>query len=178
MKRLGMLLTSVAVLGISGPFAGRSLADDKPASAENKLAPLEPFLGEWEVHGRWASGDELHARNVIEWGIGKKFITAKTFVKDGAREYQRYDAVMGWNPKKKSLFQTSYTYAGDINDTIIEPVEKDTLHIGWKAFDPSEPSKVRQIIKFTGKDSYVWTVFLNDGTEWKKLIEATWTRKK
>ena len=42
----------------------------------------------------------------------------------------------------------------------------------------SEPSKVRQIIKFTGKDSYVWTVFLNDGTEWKKLIEANWTRKK
>jgi hypothetical protein len=178
MRKLGVLFASVALFATSGPFADRTRADDKAAAAENRLAALEPFLGEWEVHGRWASGDELHARNVIEWGIAKKFITARTFVKDGAREYQRYDAVMGWNPKKKSLFQTSYTYNGDINDTIIEPLEKDTLHIGWKPFDESEPSKVRQIIKFTGKDSYVWTVLLNEGGEWKKLMEATWTRKK
>jgi hypothetical protein len=177
MKKTYTLIGVLSVFAALGPAAGHSSADDKQAG-ENKLAALEPFLGEWEIHARWTDGNELHARNVIDWGIAKKFITAKTFVRDGATEYQRYDAVMGWHPKKNSLFQISFTYNGEINETIIEPAEKDALHIGWKPFTVGQPSPVRQIIKFTDKDSYVWTVLLKDGDNWKKLIEGTWTRKK
>ena len=177
MRKMYVSAGILSALVVLGSLARYSFADDTQAE-ENKLGALEPFLGEWEIHSRWADGNELHARNVIDWGIAKKFITAKTFVKDGSREYQRYDAVMGWHPKKNSLFQISFTYNGEINETIIEPVEKDTLHLGWKPFTEGQPSPVRQIIQFTGKDSYLWTVLLKDGDNWKKLIEGTWTRKR
>jgi hypothetical protein len=181
MKTLSALSGRFAAILTVGLLAGPVSASGHHAgkTAENTLAPLERFLGEWEINGRWTSGDELHARNVIDWGIAKKFITAKTFVKnpDGT-EYQRYDAVFAFHPKKKCLYQVSFTYKGDINETVIETAGEDTLHIGWKPFDANEPSNVRQIIKFVGKDSYVWTVQVKDGDDWKKLIEGAWTRKK
>jgi hypothetical protein len=175
------LLPGVVAVAVLGLLVSPLRADDKSAAkaTDSNLAPLERLLGEWEINGRWTSGEELHARNVIDWGIAKKFITAKTFVKkEDGTEYQRYDAVFGFHPKKKCLFQISFTYAGDINETVIETAGEDALHIGWRPFDENEPSNVRQIIKFVGNDSYAWTVLVKDGNDWKKIMEGTWIRKK
>src|ERR1700687_1194632 len=103
MRKSCMLVIALFTFLMLGPLAAPFAANDKPAGKgeEKKLAPLDRMLGEWEINARWTSGEELHARNVIDWGISKKFITAKTFVKnpDGT-EYQRYDAVFGSHPKK------------------------------------------------------------------------------
>jgi hypothetical protein len=179
MRKFCVLVGLLFLLPTVGPLAGvASGAEPATGAEENKLAALERFLGEWEINGRWTTGEELHARNVMDWGIAKKFITAKTFVKNGNTEYQRYDGIMGWHPRKKSLYQITFAYDGDIRETVIESADKDTLYFGWKPFTEGEPSPVRQTIKFTDKDSYVWTVELKQGEEWKKLIEGTWTRKK
>ena len=149
---------------------------DKPADSD-PLASLERFIGHWTVDGKWSDGNELHARAVYEWGVGKKIIMAKTFVKDKDKEYQRYESVMAWHPEKKSLYEITFAFDGAISEVVIESKDADTLHIGWEPLHADKPSKVRQVIKFLDKDSFRWTVTLKDGDEWKQLIEATWKRK-
>jgi hypothetical protein len=104
MVKFPKLAALLMVCLICGSSSGLARAEDKKTD-ENKLAPLERFLGQWVINAHWSNGEELHARTTYEWGIGKKFITAKTFVKNGDKEYQRYEGVLGWHPKKKSLFE-------------------------------------------------------------------------
>jgi hypothetical protein len=177
MKRL---LPASAMLGLFiflGLLPGRVIADT-PAGPEDRLAPLARFVGEWEVDGKWSDGTPLQARTTFAWGVNKKIIVGKTFVKDPQKgEYQRYEGIYAWNPKKKSLYEISFAYNGDISEVLIEMADKDTLHVGYQPFNEGEPAKVRQILHFTGDNAFVWTVSLNNGTGWTKLIEATWRRK-
>ena len=162
-----ILLTALAVLVAAGH-----------AAAGDQLAPLGRFVGEWEVDGQWSDGTPLHARGVYAWGLGKKILTAKTFVQNGGKEYQRYEAVMAWHPEKKGLFQISFAYDGSLTEVLMEPKGKDTLHIGWTPFAAGKPAKVRQVIRFLDNDHFRWTVSLREGESWKQLIDATWKRKK
>jgi hypothetical protein len=165
-------LAVVVLLTIALPFrAGGQGADDK-------LAPLARFAGEWEVDGKWSDGSSLHARSVYTWSLGKKIMTAKTFVRNGDKEYQRYEGVLSWHPQKKSLFQISFSYDGSITETLIESKDANTLHIGFVPFTPGKPSPVRQVLRFLDNDRFQWTVSLKDGDGWKQLIHATWKRKK
>src|SRR5262249_10182940 len=114
---------------------------------------------------------------VYEWGLGKKILNVKTFVMNGDKEYQRYEGVMAWHPKRKCLYEISFAYDGNISEYVIEPEAKDTLHIGFTPFHADQPQNVRQVLKFTDKDHFVWTVTMKQGDESKQLIEATWQRK-
>jgi hypothetical protein len=152
-------------------------AADAPA-ADDHLAPIARFIGAWQVEGKWSDGTPLKARAVYTWGVNKKIIVGKTFVQDPAKgEYQRYEGILAWQPKKKRLYEVSFAYDGSISEVLIELVDKDTLHFGYRPFNEGEPANVRQIIHFTGDDAFVWTVLLKQGEDWTKLIEATWQRK-
>jgi hypothetical protein len=165
-------MAMLALLTTSGPLAGDKAADD------NKLAPLAPFVGEWVVDGKWADGAPLKARNVIAWGLGKKIVQTKTFVQDGDKEYQRYEGVMTWHPEKKSLYQVSFAFDGSISEVLMESKDKDTLHVGWTPIAEGKPSKVRQVLRSLDNDRFQWIVSIQDGEQWKQLIDATWRRKK
>jgi hypothetical protein len=170
--RVTTLLTLLAVAAM--PRA--SIAADP--STEDHLAPLARYIGEWEVDGKWSDGSPLHARGTYAWGLDKKIIIAKTFVRDPAKgEYQRYEGIMAWNPKKKSLFEISFAYNGEITEVLIDVVEKDTLHLGYRPFNEGDPARVRQILHLINDDAFVWTVSLKTGDDWSKIIEATWHRK-
>jgi hypothetical protein len=156
--------------------SGAPRADNKPA-ADNKLAALERFAGEWEVDGKWSDGNSLHARGVYEWGLGKKILKAKTFVMEGNKEYQRYESILAWHPEKKSLFEITFAFDGHISEVLIESKDKDTLHFGWVPFTEGKPSNIRQTIRFLDNDRFQWVVSLEDGQDWKQLIDATWVRK-
>jgi hypothetical protein len=166
----------LAALTLCASAAGGAAAD-KPAAA-NPLAALERFAGEWVVDGKWADGSPLHARTVYEWGLGKKIMKARTFVQNGASEYQRYEGILAWHPEKKCLFQISFAFDGALSENRIETKGPDTLRIGWVPFHKDKPARVRQVITFQGKDRFRWVVSLKSGTEWKQLIDATWKRKK
>ena len=153
-------LTIVAIFAAILVCRDTSRADDKPAP-ENKLAALERFIGEWEGDGKWSDGSALHARAVYTWGVNKKIVVGKTFVKDPAKgEYQRYEGILAWHPKKKSLYEVSFAYNGDVSEVLIDQADKDTLHLGYRPFNDGEPANVRQILHFTGDDAFVWTVSL------------------
>src|SRR5262249_12134956 len=99
---VGGLVLGALILGVS-LFNGFIRADEKAKGETNHLAPLERFVGEWTVHGKWNTGEELQARTIYEWGVGNRIIKYKSFVTTDKGEYQRYDGVMAWHPKKKSL---------------------------------------------------------------------------
>jgi hypothetical protein len=162
-----------AVFGL----AAVARADDAKASAvPDKLAPLTRFVGEWVIDGHWASGEPLRARTVYEYGIAKKNIHTRTFVKNGDSEYQRYEGVFAFHPQKKCLVHYNFAYNGDVTESVVDVVDATTFHVGWTPFD-GKPSNLRQVLRFTDEDSFVWTVFLKKGDGWDQLIEATWHRK-
>jgi hypothetical protein len=167
-------LRILAVLAALG-FGGSLRAAEKP-QAEDRLAPLERFVGAWTVDGKWSDGQSLQARSVYEWGLGRKILKAKTFVRNGDKEYQRYEGILAWNPDKKSLFEISFTYDGSMTQVLIESKDKDTLLLGWTPFAPGKPAPVRQTIVFLDNDHFRWTVELKQGEEFKQIIAATWKR--
>jgi hypothetical protein len=171
---LGMRLVVVATATLA---AGLSSRADGPADGD-KLAPLARFAGEWEVNGTWSDGKKLHARNVYAWSLGKKILTSRTFVRDGDKEYQRYEGILAWHPQKKCLYQINFAYDGNITETVVESKNADTLHLGWEPFTPGKPSPARSVIRFLDNDRFQWTVSVRDGDGWKQIIDATWTRKK
>jgi hypothetical protein len=143
------------------------------------LGPLARFVGgEWVVHGKWTNGEPLQARTTYEWGIANQIIKSKTYVTNPAKgQYQRYEGIFAWHPEKKSLVQYSFSFDGHLTETIVEVVDPDTIHVGWKPFESGRDTPIRQVLKFEGKDQFVWTVLMKDKDNWKKLIEATWERK-
>jgi hypothetical protein len=175
MKRLiGQLVVGIFVLNTAG---GISAQEKTKPTETDQLAPLSRFIGEWTVEGKWNSGDELWARNVYEWGLGNKIIKSKTFVKSDKGEYQRYDAVMAWHPKKKQLFIISFAYDGNMTENVIEPKDDGNIFIGFVPFHEGEPTKVRQTIQFKDSDHFTWRVELQGDAGWQELINATWVRK-
>jgi hypothetical protein len=173
-----MMKTSYPALAVLATLLSAACisADDKPAT-ENKLAIFERFAGEWTVEGKWSDGSGLRARNVYAWSLGKKIMTSKTFVKDGDREYQRYEGVLAWHPEKKSLYQVSFAFDGSMTENLMEAKDKDTLHIAFASFAKDKPSMIRQTIHFVDDDSYQWVVSRKVGDKWVQLIDATWKRK-
>lgn len=182
MQKRHVLLSAgvLAALGAALLLAPSSALSggDKKSTKEDPMAALARFIGEWHVEGKWDAGEKLKARGVYTWGVNKKIMIAKTFVMDGDKEYQRYEGIMAWNPAKKSLYQISFAYDGSIAETIMETKEKDTVHIGFTPFHVDRPQPIRQTLRFTDNDHFVWNVQMKQGEEWKRLIEATWVRKK
>jgi hypothetical protein len=172
MKNLCQVLVALTI----SVNAGHGTAGDATPGG-NELGVLDRFAGAWTVEGKWSDGTPLHARSVYEWGLGKKIMRAQTFVKDGDREYQRYESVLAWHPEKKSLYEITFAYDGNINEVLIESKDKDTLQIGWTPIRADKPSPVRQVIQFLDQDRFRWTVTIEDGAGWKQIIDATWKRK-
>ncbi len=180
MRRSYYLLAGMIMIAAPGWMR----ADEK-SPADSKLAALGRFEGEWVVDGKWSGGQALRARAVYEWSLGKRIMTAKTFVMNGDKEYQRYESIMAWHPEKKSLYEISFVFDGEIHEVLFDVVDKDTIHIGWKPFHEKKatpeqvnPGTVRQVLKFLDNDHFQWTVTMKAGEEWKQLIDATWVRKK
>ena len=162
---------------LAGPVFSQA-GDKKPAAKDDPMTALAPFVGEWHVDGKWSTGETLKARAAYEWGLGKKILLAKTFVMDKDKEYQRYESIMAWNPQRKSLYEITFSFDGTISEVLLESKERSSIHIGYTPFYADRPEKVRQILRFTDKDHFVWTVQLKQGDDWTQIIEATWVRKK
>lgn len=140
------------------------------------LAPLARLVGEWNLEAKWVDGTPVRARAVYRWGLGGTIMTARMFVIDGADERQRYEEVMAWDRRRQSIVDISFSVDGAINEILVEPRDDDTLLFGWTPYHPSKAGKVRQTIRFDGKNRYVWIVERNAEGAWKQIMEGTWVR--
>jgi hypothetical protein len=143
-----------------------------------KLAPLARFEGEWTVDGKWSGGTDLHARAVYEWGLAGKILRARTYVTEGDKEYQRYEATMAWHPGRKCLYEISFTFDGTITEHRLESKDATTVLVDFSPLDPEHPGKTRQTLTFIDNDHHSWKVELQGDSGWLTLIDATWVRKK
>lgn len=152
---------------------------DQPKAEVEHLAPLARFIGEWETHGKWAQGGELHARGIYTWGLNRKLMHSKTFVKDDKMgEYQRYEGVFYYKPQYKRVQMLEVAFNGALSESVLEVPDSNTLKFGYTDVSADKPSKVRQLITFTDNDTFVWKVELQSKEGWQQIIEATWRRKK
>jgi hypothetical protein len=176
MKAIQYLIASLVLFATA---VESTWADAPSAKKENdKLLPVARFIGgQWAIDGRWDSGEELHARSIYEWGLNKKFVKARTFVNNRGVDYQRYEAIFGFDPAKKSLYEVSFSFDGRMSEYTIEPKDASTLQIGWSPFGNGETPRIRQTIQFQDDNTFTWTVWMKDKGDWKRLIEGTWRRK-
>lgn len=146
----------------------------------DRAAPLASFVGEWTIDAKWAAGEELHARNVYTWGVGEKHLKAQTFVKlpDG-KEYQRYDTVMGWNPRLRCYSIYGFGFDGNVTEHRMDVSEDGKVFkIGFAPLHAGEESPIRQTITLSkDNDSFEWVVEANMQGEWKELMRGTWVKK-
>jgi len=178
MKNRLWFLHALITLSLVGIVPCQLLGSDPIGGEKDHISALERFVGHWTIDAKWSDGNELHGRTLYEWGVGNKIITAKTFVKNKDSEYQRYFSIFAWNPKKKCLYDVTFSFDGSMSEYVIEQKDKDTFQIGYTPFDKDDPSKLRQILHFKDKDTFAWTVFIKDGDEWKKIMEGEWKRSK
>jgi hypothetical protein len=172
-----MLLTIGVVLLAAAPACAGGKTTPENKAASEALALLDRFVGEWTVDGKWSSGEELHARTIYEWRLGKKIMMTRTYVMDKGKEYQRYEGIFAWRPELKLLYQVSFSFDGSMTEVVVEPEGEASLKIGFTPFAPDRESKVRQVIRLVDNNRFQWTVLLKTGDKWEQLIDATWKRK-
>src|SRR4051794_29993214 len=108
--RIGLFLAIIFSALLTSP----ALADEQaPTTKPSALEAVAPYVGgEWRIKATWAGGNALDARATYDWGLAKKFIVAKTFVKteDGG-EYQRYETIFANEDGKLVMY--SFTFDGE-----------------------------------------------------------------
>jgi len=157
-------------------FAG-SIARCEDAAGEDHLAPLSRFIGNWVIDAKWVDGNDLHARASYEWGLGKKIIKYKVWVGQGVDEYLRYEGVIAYHPMRKQIVEYSFAFDGGITEVVLDVKDADTVQTGFTAFDPANPPKVRQVLKFTGNDKHAWTVEVSADGQWQQIMDGVWKRQ-
>jgi hypothetical protein len=170
-------LLSAASLLLIGLVGAAPEATTKPAV--NHLKPLEPFAGEWLMDSRWDNGTPLKARAVYAWHLNGKHLRTQTFLPtpDGG-EVQRYDGFFSWNAAKGSLVHYSIAVDGGVREGICDVVDEKTLRLGFTPYDASDDPQIRQTMELVSPDEFKWTVEMKQAGEWKRLISASWMRKK
>lgn len=186
MKRcIGIVAAAALVLAgtmLTALSAGAQPGGRAPdvSGVPEKLETVEvfaPFIGEWEIVGTWDDGRPIKARNTYAWHMNRKHIKCATFVAGPEGEYQRYDGLLVWHPRKKTLGSYSFAFDGNISEYRAETTDGRTFRFGFSPWDDEDTLSIRQTIEFTGPDVFVWTVEARAGESWKRLIRGEWKRK-
>jgi hypothetical protein len=177
MRRL--LLASL----LFGFFATARLtfAGDAPTTAPSSdesalLAKVTPLIGgEWRIKATWAAGNPLEARAIYSWGIGKKFVNAKTFVGTDKGEYQRYESMFGVQDGK--LMSWDFVFDGHqhtstfmiegnkLSTTRSLGSNKDGEQILHNSIEIVEPNKMH------------WVATIEQNGQNKPLMDGYWIRE-
>jgi hypothetical protein len=165
--------------------------DDKPqvdtsanapttAASEDRfklLEPLVPYIaGEWKIDSKWTDGNPLKARATYQWGVGKKFIVARTFANGPQGEYQRYETIFG--VKDGKLTAWGFTFDGS--------ADSGTWTIDGKKLSNSKPMNsargggtgtLHQSIELVEPNRMHWLVSFEKDGETKQLMDGYWIRE-
>ncbi len=175
---LALVSVGGAVMAVGGAGPGGEPAGATSESLRSTKA-LEGFVGEWEIDAKWDDGRPLKARAIYSSEMGGKHIRTQTWLpKPDGTEYQRYQGMMTWHPRKNAFAVYSFAYDGAVTEALATTDDGKTLKIGFEPFEPGAPSPLRQTLRLVSADALEWTVEMNAGGEWKRLIQAEWKRKK
>lgn len=159
--------------------------EPSPATAPAKSAGDEAFAlltsfvgGEWRIEAKWSSGAPLKARATYEWGVGKKFVEAKTFPQDEKGvEYQRYLTVFG--TKDGKLMSWGFMFDGHTDSA--------EWTLDGKKFSSAKPMLAKdggeskailhQSIELTDANHMRWIVVIENDGKKEQVMDGTWERQ-
>ena len=163
---LVILLPLLCVAAVGPATTTESAAPDVPAP----LAPLVEYIGgEWRIDATWSNGQPLRGRQVFEWGVGRKFIVARTFAHGPGGEYQRYHTIYGVEDGKLTAW--GFTFEGQ--------VEKVHFTIDAQKLSMSRPIKggtLHQSIELRKPHESRWIVELERDGRREQLMDGLWMR--
>jgi hypothetical protein len=164
-------MAMAAVLCLVGPARSADEASD-PAGA---LAVVEPYVGEWVIDGKWASGEPLKGREKFEWGLNKKFITCRTWVtSQEGTEYERYQSTYAVKDGKLVLYNFAYDGDSSVSDV---KVEGKVIDVRRQMNSPQGEMVIRQEVEMTDKNKFRWRVWLDRDGESQQIMDGEWVRK-
>lgn len=156
------------------------LADNPPtkngdvATPADPLTALTPYVGgEWKIKGTWKDGSPIEAREVFDYGIGKKFITCKTFVNAPKGEYQRYENIFGVQDGK--LMSWAFVYNGEV---AISEFKIDGKKLSSsRTVSGDKPGVLHQSIELVEPNKFRWLVSMEQDGQTKELMDGMWIRE-
>jgi hypothetical protein len=140
------------------------------------LDAVAPYVGgEWRINAAWKDGNPLQARSTYEWGVGKKFIIAKTFVGEPTKQYQRYVTIFGEQDGK--LMAWGFVFDGH-HDVSEFKIDGKRLHSDkpMPAADGSKKSILHQSIELTEPNRMHWLVSIETNGQDKPVMDGEWVR--
>jgi hypothetical protein len=148
------------------------------AITPDPLQVLAPYVGgEWKIKGAWSDGSPLEAREIFGWGVGKRFVSCKTFVsKPGSGEYQRYETVFAVGEGGK-IVGYGFVYDGHVQVTEFKvDGKKMTGERPMKAADGGEGT-LRQSIEQIEPNKLRWTVAFEKDGKVQPMMDGVWVRE-
>jgi hypothetical protein len=148
-------------------------ASAEQAKAAELLATLEPYIGgEWIMDGQWADGTPLKAREVFEWGVGKKFVRVRTFVTAETGEYQRYEGMYGVKDGKLTGWNFSYDGSSQVGEWKVEGKKLSTTS------DMPGGVTLRQSFELVEPDKFHWMVGTEKDGQYTPMFDGFWVRNR
>jgi hypothetical protein len=165
-----LLLTLVSAGPTTAPIADA-------ARDEKLLAAVGNLVGEWTIDTKWAAGNWLHARGVYDWGVGKKFVTVKTFVrKDDGGEYQRYETVFGVEDGKLTAWQ--FVVDGHAQKLVFDVDTAGKKFSNSHEVDQPEGKKaiLHQSLELVEPHKMHWVVSIEQNGKNQPVMDGFWER--
>jgi hypothetical protein len=170
MNRSTFLAGLCALLCAGAAVLGQS---PQPSTKPSALDVFKPYIGQWKINATWSGGSPLEARATYDWGLNKRFVVAKTFVKtpDG-REYQRYESIFA--EKDGQLLCYGFVYSGDA-DVRQWNTTGARLWNEWTMDGADGTGKFRQSVELV--DGHIhWLVERQRDGQWEQLMDGKWER--
>jgi hypothetical protein len=168
-----MVCSIALVLAINAIAVGQ-------AAPRSAASPLEPVA--WFVGGTWTSdvkdpddGKVTHVENRLTWAPNHQAIQ---FVTDFNGK-PHYNGFYAYDPAKKAINFYYTSEEGQLTvGTAMPDADGKTLHQEFDVMQPNGGTNhIRSTIVRDGNDAYVFSVFMNQGGEWKQLFQITYKRK-
>jgi hypothetical protein len=160
-------------------------AGESPTTAPSSSAASDAFNlvgslvgGEWRIEAKWSSGAPLKARASYEWGVGKKFVEAKTFPQDEKGvEYQRYLTIFG--NKDGKLISWGFMFDGhtDTSEWTLDGKKLSSAKSMPAKNGGESKAILHQSIELTDANQMRWVVVIENDGKKEQIMDGTWVRQ-
>ncbi len=152
------------------------LGEAGAAQLSGKAQELQPFLGTWEVKGRWSFGQDLWARSVYYPGPGGQTVLSRVLVKDGdGVPYVRYTTVLAYDNAKQTWMAHSTHHDGKVTSAEFA-LDGAQFLSEWK--DGDNLIRDRTWLQDDGTLGWVVTMTPDGSDATQTLLDTAWHRVK